>query len=391
MADTPPPSAQSDSSAEPTEFNFDKPASDVPRIKRRSLKAKPTGLQPATAPPAAARELEREAPPLAPDEVARTAELVPDTKQTSQVRTAPAIRSTPIAPPRTTPSVSVASAQRPATVSAPASAPPVATTQKPATNTANPSGVSGQKVNVNLTASQKASVSSPSASPHGTRPATLYYSSTTKKETPTSMKPTTNASPSAPTSTSSSSAASAGRPATTAATASSATRPATAPVNSATRSTTANIDYRANVERQSREQKSVGNILSYFVYGLIAVFVFGAGLATYGAVIIFDKLHDESTSISSLDDKYAAKVDGLNKQLASTQDTLTQAQAQISRQQDLLSKQEEEINQLRTAINASSSASADAIHAEAKARAQEAAALRARIRDLENKTSIQRY
>jgi hypothetical protein len=177
------------------------------------------------------------------------------------------------------------------------------------------------------------------------------------------------------------------RPTTAAAAPSSATRPAAAAGASTARAAATNVDYRANVERQSREQKSVGSLLSYFVYGLIAVFLLGAGLATYGAVIIFDKLHDQSTSLADLDARYAAKVDGLNKQIASTQDTLTQAQAQIGRQQDLLGKQEEEINQLRTAINAASSASAEAIRAEAKTRAQEDAAMRARVRDLESKTT----
>ncbi len=136
------------------------------------------------------------------------------------------------------------------------------------------------------------------------------------------MKPTTTASPAAAPSTSSSSNASATRPTTTAAAASSASRPAAASVASTARPAATNVDYRANVERQSREQKSVGSILSYFVYGLIAVFVLGAGLATYGAVIIFRQLHDENTTISDLDARYSAKVGDLNKQLASTQETL---------------------------------------------------------------------
>ncbi len=418
MPDTPPPAAQPEPSSEPIEFNFDKTASENPRIKRRSLKAKTTpGLKPAAA-PASARELEREAPSLSAEQAAQPAVPVAKAKETP--------RTTPAAPPRTTPTVSAATTS-PASTQTPA---PASISVNGATETPRPApeaGVSpiatGQKVNISLTAHQKATAAVLAASkpsPHGTRPATLYYTSQPKKEASDSMKTTPTAS-SASTPASSSSAAAASRPAngatatssasrpaaTAASSSTSATRPASAAANpttsarpaaaatqvsaapTATRPAATNFDYRANVERQSREQKSVGSILGYFVYSLIAVFLIGAGLATYGSVIIFDKLHDQSTNITSLDDKYSAKVDALNKQLATTQDALTQAQAQTARQLDLLNKQEEEINQLRTAMAAASAASADAIHAEAHARSQEAAALRARIREVENRTSLE--
>jgi uncharacterized coiled-coil protein SlyX len=148
-----------------------------------------------------------------------------------------------------------------------------------------------------------------------------------------------------------------------------------------------NIDYRANVERQSREQKSVGNLLAYFVYGLIAVIVLGGGLAIYGSVIIFDKLHDQSATLSDLDAKYALKVNALNTQVSATQDTLTQAQAQIARQQDLINKQQEDLNRLLAALNDD----ANAIKSEKLVRTQETAALRARVRDLEYKTTTQKF
>ncbi len=59
------PATKSESKAAAGEFNFAKPEAENPRIKRRSLKAKSSGLIKATAgAPTAARELEREAPPL---------------------------------------------------------------------------------------------------------------------------------------------------------------------------------------------------------------------------------------------------------------------------------------------------------------------------------------
>ncbi|MCE0523560.1 MAG: hypothetical protein LV480_11690 [Methylacidiphilales bacterium] len=212
--------------------------------------------------------------------------------------------------------------------------------------------------------------SSAATSPHGTRPATLYYSSSPRKtEDPSPMKTTPTAS-TASTSSSTTLPSSLSRPAT------SSPRPAT------------NIDYRANVERQTREQKSVGSILTYVVYGLIAFFVLGVALAGYGANVIFKQIHDQSVTVTDLDQRYSAENKDLNAKLATTQDTLSQAQAQIARQQDLILKQQEELNRLIAAT----SDNASAIKAEKQARAQEGANLRAEIRDLQYKgATTQKY
>ncbi|HEV3272450.1 MAG TPA: hypothetical protein VGZ93_09740 [Candidatus Methylacidiphilales bacterium] len=160
----------------------------------------------------------------------------------------------------------------------------------------------------------------------------------------------------------------------------------TRPTTTASRPATT-VDYRANVERQSREQKSVGNILSYIVYGLIGFFVVSAGLAAYGADVIFKQIHDQSVTVSGLDEKYAKVTGDLNTKLAATQDTLAQAQAQIARQQDLILKQQEELNRLIAATNDN----AAALKTEKQARAEETASLRARVRDLENRPTYQKY
>jgi len=142
------------------------------------------------------------------------------------------------------------------------------------------------------------------------------------------------------------------------------------------------------VERQSREQKSVGNILAYVVYGLIGFFVISAGLALYGADVIFKQIHDQSVTVSDLDQRYAAANKDLNAKLAATQDTLGQAQAQIARQQDLILRQQEELNRLIAATNDN----ANALKAEKQARAQETASLRAQVRDMEYRgATTQKY
>jgi len=326
------PATQPEPSGAPGEFDFAQPTSENPRIKRRSLKAKPKGLlQPSNGTPSAARELEREAPPLSAEQV-----IKPQSQETEKAKVEPAVKvaETPIAPPRTTPSVAKTSSQ-------PAS-----------------SGATTPRI---------ASTTSPSTSPHGTRPATLYYSSQPRndKEATLPMKTIPTASPAS----SSSASTTTSMPSSVARSATASPRPATT------------IDYRANVDRQSREQKSVGNILSYVVYALIAFFVISAALAGYGTKVIFDRLHDQSATVSDLDARYAAANKELNAKLATTQDTLNQAQAQILRQQDLILKQQEELNRIIAATNDN----ANAVKTEKQARAQEAAALRERVRDLENR------
>jgi len=342
MPDNQIPATQPEPEEAPAEFNFEKPSTENPRIKRRSLKAKPAGLiKPTGATLPAARELEREAPPL-------PAEQTPTAKPKTEAANEPAAAKTaqaPTPPPRTTPS------------STPKPSQPAAASATPRAGTT----------------SVTASTSSTTNSPHGTRPATLYYSSYPRKEkeAPAPMKTTPTTSTASSTSTPS----------------------ATTPTASAPRAgtTTAslrpggNIDYRANVERQSREQKSVGNILSYVVYTLIAFFVIGAGLAIYGADVIFKQIHDQSVTVSDLDARYAAENRELNAKLSITEDTLTQAQSQIARQQELIMRQQEDLNRLLTAIEDN----ATALKAEKQSRELEAASLRARVRDLENRPTFE--
>ena len=329
------PATQPEPGGAPGEFDFAQPASENPRLKRRSLKAKPKGLlQPSGGTPSAARELEREAPPLSAEQVIKSQ---PQEPEIAEVEPAAKVAETPTAPPRTTPSTTT-------------------TSFRPASSS--------------TTSPRIASTISPSTSPHGTRPATLYYSSSTRKaENPSPMKTIPTASPAS----SSSASSTTTLPSSAARSATASTRPATT------------IDYRANVERQSREQKSVGNILTYVVYTLIGFFVISAALAGYGTKVIFDRLHDQSATVSDLDQRYAKVTTDLSARLTATQDTLNQAQAQITRQQDLIVKQQEEINRIIAATNDN----ATAFKAEKQARSQETAALRARVKDLENRGAFQ--
>jgi len=370
MPDNPTPAAKTEANAEAVEFNFANSASEEPRIRRRSLKTKQPGLiKPTGAVPTTARELEREAPPLSAEQAQKAVSHPSEVKETPVIRTETAAKPTEAAaaPPRTTPAVSPAtSASAPRTAIASTAYPTATATSAPPKTTPASTSTTAPKT----------------ASPHGTRPATLYYSSNTRKEkeatAPTApMKTIPTASTASPSSSSATTQPSAAtRPAASSATAipTSVTRPATAAARPSTTS-----DYRANIDRQSREQKSVGSILSYVVYGLIAFFVIGAALAGYGGYVLSERIHDQSVTVSDIDSRYAAANKDLNAKLAATQDALTQAQAQISRQNDLIVKQQDDLNRIIAATNDLTKALAS----EKSMRAQENSSLRARVRDLE--------
>jgi hypothetical protein len=157
--------------------------------------------------------------------------------------------------------------------------------------------------------------------------------------------------------------------------------PSAAPARSTPSTTRAAsvVDYRTNVERQSREQKSVGDLLSIIVYTLIGLFVVGASLSGYGTYVIFKQLRQQSVTVSDLDARLSAQNSALATQLQTTVTTLSEAQAQIGREQELILKQQETINKLIAAAQDN----AAAIRTERATRADETASIRERLRDLE--------
>ena len=323
-------------------------------------------------------------------------------KQTGVTKTSGKVPSTAVEPVQETPS-KLAEETKPKSPSPTLSAKAanVSGVSTPATPSVSAKGASTTPINpTSATPVTSAPLKSvPTNSPHPTRPATLYYSSQPRKEkeaapasAPVPMKTIPSASTTSNASTQPQTAARP-TPASSATTSPTSTaRPATAATTTAIPiSSTRQVppaasrpagtpDYRANIERQSREQKSVGNLLSYVVYGMIAFFVMAAALAGYGGYVLSQRISDQSVTVSQLDSKYSAANKDLQAKLATTQEALTQAQAQITRQGDLINKQQDKMNQLITALNDNTKA----VTAEKQARTQENNGLRVRVRDLEN-------
>jgi hypothetical protein len=147
-------------------------------------------------------------------------------------------------------------------------------------------------------------------------------------------------------------------------------------------------DYRGNIDRQSREAKSIGGILNIIVYGLIGLFVIAGLLAAYGANDVYKQLHAQSTTVTELDSRYSKANQDLGDQIKSTQQAVIQMQTQLNRTQELAVRQQDTIGKLQAALDAETEALRQeraTRAAETSIRISENSALRARIHSLEEK------
>ncbi len=99
-------------------------------------------------------------------------------------------------------------------------------------------------------------------------------------------------------------------------------------------------DFRRNADRQSREQKSFGNVLATITYSILVAFILVTGLAAYGGYILFQRIKLQSESIAELDRRYEAEVVGLKEDQ-------NRAHDEIERISDDLARQQEQIARLR--------------------------------------------
>jgi hypothetical protein len=352
----------------PAELDFDAPAVENPRIKRRSLKARAT-----TPPPqAAASSPEPTRTAATPDQPRPSTQTPSSTSgnvpsHTGYIRpgAAPAAEK----PQQANPSGVLYYTNGPQKDAAPKAT-------SPSTQAARPASASHQPTYQRpaTTPMQTSPTSRPASTPqhNPTRPVGASTAGTTSSHA-TQQAPASRPAGAAPSSTGAARAVS-----TTVAGPSAASRPGGV------------SDYRANIERQSREQKSIGGILNLIVYALIAIFVLGAGLAGYGAHVIFKQLNAQSTTVSELDSRYSAANEELNAQLKTTAQAVLQLQEQVNRDQDLALKQQDTIGKLQAELATDTESLRQeraARSTETSIRISETSALRARLRALESQSN----
>jgi hypothetical protein len=132
-------------------------------------------------------------------------------------------------------------------------------------------------------------------------------------------------------------------------------------------------DYRKNVERQTRDQKSFDSLLATVGYSLLAAILLVAGLAGYGGYVIWQQVQNQASTVRQLDAKY-------QQETALLRESLVNKQADIDKLNDLVKRQQESSNRLKAAMDETTAA----LRAERAQRAKETADLQQRLRRFSN-------
>ncbi len=135
-------------------------------------------------------------------------------------------------------------------------------------------------------------------------------------------------------------------------------------------------DFRRNAERQSKEQKATGNILSGIAYALLAVILIVASLSAFGGYVMWRQIQSQATTVAQLSDKLNNEVAVLREESAITKKN---ADENFRRQQEILNKTTVALEQQRASFLA-----------EQKKKDREILSLQGRLNRIENRFNSNR-
>jgi len=135
-------------------------------------------------------------------------------------------------------------------------------------------------------------------------------------------------------------------------------------------------DFRRNAERQSKEQKVTGNILSGIAYALLAVILIVASLSAFGGYVMWRQIQSQATTVAQLSDKLNNEVAVLREESAITKKN---ANENFRRQQEILNKTTVALEQQRASFLA-----------EQKKKDREILSLQGRLNRIENRFNSNR-
>ncbi len=135
-------------------------------------------------------------------------------------------------------------------------------------------------------------------------------------------------------------------------------------------------DFRRNAERQSKEQKATGNILSGIAYALLAVILMVASLSAFGGYVMWRQIQSQATTVAQLSDKLNNEVAVLREESAIAKKN---ADDNFRRQQEILNKTTASLEQQRASF-----------FAEQKRKDREIQALQGRLNRIENRFNLNR-
>jgi hypothetical protein len=106
--------------------------------------------------------------------------------------------------------------------------------------------------------------------------------------------------------------------------------------------------FQQNVQRQAREQKAVGSILSGVVVVIFSLIIICAGLAGYGGYILHKQIGEQSVSIDQLETKMVANVDLLQSSLKETVAAVDALNAQSQAQKQQITWLQSQLESIRS-------------------------------------------
>jgi DNA repair exonuclease SbcCD ATPase subunit len=132
------------------------------------------------------------------------------------------------------------------------------------------------------------------------------------------------------------------------------------------------VDYRQQVERQQKEQKSTTSLLAMAVYGLIALVLGGSALAGYGTYVIFGELSDQKATAEQIRADLADNLVLLNQRVETLSASFVQEQ----------NRNQEETLKLRGDLDTLSAQTQTSLKAQQTELAKRDAALKARQNEI---------
>jgi hypothetical protein len=97
-------------------------------------------------------------------------------------------------------------------------------------------------------------------------------------------------------------------------------------------------EFRKNVERQTREQKAVGDVMSWVGYSLLGGLIIVALMAGFGGYTLYHMIQDQSVTVAQFEAKYESETAALRQNIKDLQQELTQTRSLTSRQQEQITR-----------------------------------------------------
>ena len=102
-----------------------------------------------------------------------------------------------------------------------------------------------------------------------------------------------------------------------------------------------------NIQRQSREQKAVGSLLSGVAIALLGGILLIAALAGFGGYILWNQIQDQKVTVGQLNDQFTSDIQIIESSLKATNDKLEAIAAQ---NQDLFKLHKQQITSLQNQL-----------------------------------------